>query len=188
MKEKINIKDSSILTKRVIIRPITKEELSLLNSSSKIKETFSLILKDTNELIGKISFEDFPSCLKHPQDTELLGTSLDCYILESYRNNGYGVEVVKAIISHSFFSRHLDFLLVSHLENDKVSKRLIEKCNFKYYTQNDELISYLLFNPYKRNNCHCQLCVNSTTCLCSMCPNKSFCEINHPIECKYKVN
>ena len=72
MKEKINVKDSSILTKRVIIRPITKEELSLLNSSSKVKETFSLILKESNELIGKISFEDFPSYLNNPQDTELI--------------------------------------------------------------------------------------------------------------------
>lgn len=188
MKEKINVKDSSILTKRVIIRPITKEELSLLNSSSKVKETFSLILKESNELIGKISFEDFPSYLNNPQDTELIGSSLVCYILESFRNKGYALEVVKAIISHSFFSRHLDFLLVSHLEDDYISKKLIEKCNFKYYAQKEELVCYLMFNPYKRNNCHCQLCVSSSNCLCSICPNKSFCQINHPIECKYKVN
>ncbi len=188
MKEKIDVKNCIIHTKRLIIEPITKEELLKLNSTSKSKETFSIKEKETNTLIGKISLEDFPSSLKNPKETELKGVNLNCYIIDEFRNNKYATEVIKAIISHAFFSRHLDFLLVFHEKNDLISTKLIKNCNFKYYSENEELISYLMFNPYKRNNCHCQLCINQSNCLCSLCPNKEFCLINHPIKCKYKVN
>jgi RimJ/RimL family protein N-acetyltransferase len=188
MNAEINIKDCSIQTKRLIIRPLTTENLSSINNSYKEKETFGIFLKDGNYLIGAISLNSLNKKLTHINKTELLGINLDYTLLENYNDNDYESEILKAIISHCFFSRHLDFLICSHLENNDKTKEILVKSNFKFYTKKDGLNYYLILNYYKRNNCHCELCINSTNCLCSICPNKSFCLINHPIECKFNIN
>ena len=208
MQAVIDITNSSIQTKRLILRPFNKEDLNdvhylssfssleesdkLLNKFIKNKNVFALVLKETNKVIGSISLGKLTPSIKQINDTELQGVNIDFSVSKDHSNQGLATEALKAIISHSFFSRHLDFLMCSHFEENIAVKRVIEKCGFKFYSIGEykeyKTTNYILFNYYKRNNCHCELCLNPTTCLCKLCPNHDFCLINKPVSCKFKVN
>lgn len=174
----LDLTNCSIQTKRTLL-------------TSTKKDTFSITLKDTNNLIGFIKLNKLPP-IKQLNDTELQGINVNYNVNENDFDVEIIIEVIKAIISHSFFSRHLDFLTFSHLENDEISEEIITKCKFNFYTTNEvnnkSYTNYILFNYYKRNNCHCELCLTPTTCLCKLCPNHDFCLINKPVSCKFKVN
>ena len=220
MQAAVDITSSSIQTKRLILRPFNKEDLldlhyifskeggtesyglpphtsieqseELLKKFIKGKNVFALVLKETNKVIGNIGLGKLIPSIKQINDTELQGVNVDFLISKDYWNQGLATEALKAIISHSFFSRHLDFLVCGHFEENLSSKRVIEKCGFKFYTngkfKEHNTANYILFNYYKRNNCHCELCLTSTTCLCKLCPNHDFCLINKPVSCKFKAN
>ena len=225
MNANIDITSSILQTKRLILRPFTNNDLNdvhyycslkdstnsygflphtsleqskeLLNKWIESKNVFAIVLKETNKVIGNIGLSKLMPSIKQINDSELLGVNIDFMISKDYWNLGIATEALKAIISHSFFSRHLDFLICGHFKDNIASQKVIEKCGFKYYTSGTftnkemgqiETIDYILFNYYKRNNCHCELCLNHSSCLCKICPNENFCKINHQIECKYKVN
>ena len=189
MEQSITLSGCSIQTKRTNLEEISKSELESFNNDSlKKKSTFSIIYKDNNETIGYVSYIKFPKEIKNLKDTELNGKEITIYIKEGYRKQGIAHEVLKSIVAHSFFSRHLDFIIMSCSSSDSTSQKLIIKNGLKKYCFTEEKHTYIMFNPYKRNNCHCELCLSRDNCLCSLCPNKQFCLINKPFSCKYDVN
>lgn len=189
MEQTINISGCSIQTKRTILQEISKVDLESFNKEElKKKSTFSIIYKDNNETIGYVSYIKFPKEIKNLKDTELCGKEITIFIKEEYRKQGIANEVLKSIVAHSFFSRHLDFIIMSCSSDDSTSNKLIIKNGLKKYSLNEDKHTYIMFNPYKRNNCHCELCLSKSNCLCALCPNKQFCLINKPFSCKFDVN
>ena len=189
MEQNINITGCSIQTKRTILQEISKQDLAFFNNELlKKKSTFSIIYKDNNETIGYVSYIKFHTDIENLKNTELNGKEITIFIKEDYRNQGIAHEVLKSIVAHSFFSRHLDFIIMSCSSNDYTFNKLIIKNGLKNYSFTEDKHTYIMFNPYKRNNCHCELCLAKTNCLCSLCPNKQFCLINKPFTCKFDVN
>lgn len=87
---------------------------------------FKIILKDKKQVIGNIGFE--PDVHREGTSSMEMGYALD----ESYWNNGYMTEAVKAVIDYAFDELGLDVLSIQTNIVNKASQKVIEKVGFTY--------------------------------------------------------
>lgn len=89
--------------------------------------TFSIVLKETNTVIGHLGIESdlFRRDLPHVRS---LGYALN----REFWGNGYMTEAVTAAIRYSFEVLQLRLLTVNHYPFNERSRRVIEKCGFHY--------------------------------------------------------
>lgn len=90
------------------------------------KETYAIALKETNILIGTISLYNYG--LRKYNKVKTLGFSLNY----NFWNNGLMTEAVKLMLGYIFHSTDCEILEVGHHTDNYASKRVIEKCGFKY--------------------------------------------------------
>ena len=90
-------------------------------------ETWAIVYKENNKVIGSIGIhkdEKRGSTIK----SKMLG-----YVLsQDYWGNGIMTEASKKVIQYVFEEKELDVLSVIHYTFNIRSKRVIEKCGFKY--------------------------------------------------------
>ena len=96
--------------------------VSLINK----KETFAIVSKINNKVIGSIGiYKDDKR--KNPY----------CYMIgyvlnEAYWGKGIMSEVLSSFVSFLFNSTNINLLTIYHFPHNLRSKRVIEKCGFKY--------------------------------------------------------
>jgi len=132
-------------TKRLIIKPSTMSELNELHEILNDEETmkfftegsyckeevmqilhkneleifhYSLILKDTNTVVGKISFHPWVE-----DDTYEIGWIMN----KEYCNQGYMTEAVSAMLKYGFDTLHLHRIIATCHPDNKSSARVCEK-------------------------------------------------------------
>ena len=98
----------------------------VLSSQIMSGETYAIALKDSNKLIGTISC--YNNAVRKYNKANSLGFSLN----EDYWNKGYMTEAVKLMIEYVFEKTMCEILEVGHHAENYGSKRVIEKCGFKY--------------------------------------------------------
>ena len=87
---------------------------------------FAITLKETGQVVGRIKFQ---SDLRRFHVKSLsLGYELrrDCW------GNGYMPEALRAMIVRAFEREKVDVLGISHFSENTRSRRVIEKCGFRY--------------------------------------------------------
>ncbi len=85
---------------------------------------FTIILKETNQIIGSISL----TFHKENNSAEI------GYILnKNFWHNGYMDEALKAIIKTSFEYYHLDFIIANYIDENVSSAKLLDKNGFVIY-------------------------------------------------------
>lgn len=89
-------------------------------------ETWAIEYKINHKVIG--SFGIHPDKKRNIENMKVLVYSL----AQDYWGKGYMTEVVKRVIKFAFEEMNLDLLSVSHYPFNNRSKRVIEKCGFKY--------------------------------------------------------
>ena len=89
-------------------------------------ETFGIILKDNNKLIGTISL--YQTSSRKWKFARSIGFSLNY----NYWNQGYTTEALKALIKYAFNKTDCEILEIGHHVGNEGSKRVILKCGFKY--------------------------------------------------------
>lgn len=100
---------------------------------------WAITLKSENKAIGWIELHSSINSLD--TTTKELGFVL----YQDYWGLGLMPEAINALIDYSFNTLHINKLICSHFENNKQSKRVIEKCGFKFNSkQNDKLYYYLI--------------------------------------------
>lgn len=108
----------------------TKEEVNeLLNKyiNSYQKEDYyrwAIILKETNECIGQIAF--------FLVDNKNHFSEIEYCIGSKYQKQGLATEATKAVIDFGFNEVNFHKIQICHKANNISSKRVIEKCGFKY--------------------------------------------------------
>ena len=154
----VDITGVRIETERLILRPWTREDLAdfyayssieglgqmagwtphkSMEESSKIldifireKKTFAIELKETGRVIGSLGIEE-----PDPDpEKELLGRELGYVLHKDYWGQGLMPEAVQAVITWFFNTLRYDFLTCSHFDWNLQSKRVIEKCGFRYFS------------------------------------------------------
>lgn len=97
----------------------------VLNYKNK-KDTFAIILRENNKLIGTISL--YSNNIRRTVNCRELGFCLN----KIYRNLGYMSEAVEAILYYGFNKLRLDLIMVCHHEKNYASRAVITKFPFSY--------------------------------------------------------
>lgn len=103
-----------------------EESKKILMSFIKADETWAIEYKENSKVIGSIGLH------KDDMRTGVNSKMLGYVLSEDYWGHGLITEASKAIINFAFNELNLDVLSVYHFRFNQKSKRVIEKCSFKY--------------------------------------------------------
>ena len=90
-------------------------------------ETYAICLKDANVVIGNITLFKNSQYVQKENEKEL-----GFWLGKKYWNQGYATEACKLILDYGFNELKLDKIWSVHFIDNLKSKRVQEKCNFKY--------------------------------------------------------
>lgn len=98
---------------------------------------YAVELKSENKVIGSIGIHE-----RYSDDTlnELKQRELGYVLNPKYWGNGYIPEAVKYIIKYCFEELRLDVIWCGHFDFNSNSKRVSEKCGFKYQFSKLEIL------------------------------------------------
>lgn len=104
-------------------------------------ETYAVVLKDTLEPVGCCG--TMLSNSLHSTDAQQNEAEIGYWIGKPYWGQGMIPEAVKALLSRCFNDLHLDAVWCGYYEGNTKSKRVCEKCGFKFHHTNKEIVSPL---------------------------------------------
>ena len=107
-----------------------EESRTILDLFIRGQKTFAVVLKETGKVIGSLGIEE------PDPDPEIdkLGREIGYALHKDYWGRGLMPEAVRAVISWCFNTLGYDFLTCSHFDWNMQSKRVIEKCGFRYFS------------------------------------------------------
>ena len=124
-----------------------------------IREKKTLALEFQGKVIGSLGIE-FYNEKDYPELDSLLGREIGYVLSKDYWGRGLMPEAVNAVIRYLFETENLDFLICGHFERNSRSRRVIEKCGFRYsrtvdfkteYGTRDKSMEYILYHPKHKN-------------------------------------
>ena len=131
-----------------------EESKMILNMFMAEKKTLALELKESGKVIGSIGLEniDFPDAINRQ------GREIGYALSKAYWGKGLMPEAVKSVIAYCFETLNLDWLTCGHFLWNAQSRRVVEKCGFRYvrdtvrqtrYDTEEATKLYVLYNPHK---------------------------------------
>jgi ribosomal-protein-alanine N-acetyltransferase len=115
----------------------SKEIIKMLTENN---DTYSIVLKSENKVIGSIGLHD-----RKPDITlsNLKQKEIGYVLNPKYWGNGFIPEAVNCLIEYGFNELNLDLIWCGHFDFNHNSKRVNEKCGFKYRFQKAERLKLL---------------------------------------------
>ena len=133
-----------------------EESKAILSRFIEGKHVFALEYQ--GKVIGSLGVEAYNE-ENYPELDNLQGRELGYVLSKAFWGNGFMPEAVKAVIEWLFNDIRLDFILVGHFDWNVQSKRVAEKCGFRYikttkyetrYDTVENSIEYILYHPERR--------------------------------------
>lgn len=114
-----------------------KESKEIINMFINNGDSYAIVLKEENKVIGGIGLHNS----KPDVSLEYLKQREIGYVLNpKYWGKNYVPEAVKALIEYGFNEMNLDLIWCGHYDFNNNSKRVNEKCGFKYkFTRKEKL-------------------------------------------------
>ena len=130
-----------------------EESRMILGSFIKHKKTFAMEYQ--GKVIGSLGIEQY--CEEnYPELDALQGREIGYVLSKPYWGQGLMPEVVQAVINWLFRVEGLDFIICGHFERNDRSRRVVEKCGFRYikttkfetrYDTVENSMEYILYHP-----------------------------------------
>ncbi|CEN22307.1 GNAT family N-acetyltransferase [Paraclostridium sordellii] len=116
------------------------ESKNIIHMFIENNETYAIILKSENKLIGTIGVHE-----KYPDESKvnLKQRELGYAINPKYWGKGIMPEAINCIIEYGFNELNLDLIWCGHAEFNYNSKRVIQKCGFEYKLSKKTILSQL---------------------------------------------
>ena len=115
--------------------------LEIIRTVFAAPEVYAVVLKNINEPVGSCGIM-FSNSL-HSADMTQDEAEIGYWIGKPYWGQGLIPEAVEALLSRCFNELGLDAVWCGHYDGNVKSKRVIEKCGFKYHHTNHETVSPL---------------------------------------------
>lgn len=117
-----------------------EESKGIIKMFIKNNDTYAIVLKDENKVIGGIGLHD-----RKPDNnlSELKQKEIGYVLNPKYWGRGIIPEAVKCLIKYGFNELNLDLVWCGHYDFNYKSKRVNEKCGFKYRFQKNEKLKLL---------------------------------------------
>lgn len=118
-----------------------ENSLEIIRTVFAAPETYAVVLKDTGEPVGScgIMFSDS----LHSADMKQNEAEIGYWIGKPYWGQSLIPEAVMALLARCFHDLHLDAAWCGYYDGNTKSKRVIEKCGFKYHHTNKDIVSPL---------------------------------------------
>lgn len=113
----------------------------IIETYMKFNRSFAIVLKDENKVIGSIGMDDMvteENLMKG--NRKYFGYALNY----NYWGNGYMPEASKGFIEYLFDKLNVYAVWSSHYDYNHNSRRVLEKCGFKYEFNKDGELFYSL--------------------------------------------
>lgn len=132
------------------------ESGKILDSFILHKKTFALELKENGKVIGSLGLETRESIPEKAQP--LQGREIGYVLSKAYWGQGLMPEAVKAVTDYCFHTLGYDWLTCSHFLWNSQSRRVIEKCGFRFFREGrfetrydtvETTRDYIIYNPNK---------------------------------------
>ena len=109
-------------------RPATtfEEEQTFFRRALWDSGCYAIVLKETGRPIGKIKFQ---KDIRRPKGNSL---SIGYELARAYWGRGLMAEALSAMVREAFRRRGVEVLAISHFAQNQRSRRVIEKCGFRY--------------------------------------------------------
>ena len=120
------------------------------------KKTFAIELKENGKVIGSLGLEERDGEPGVPIGS--MGREIGYALSKDYWGRGLVPEAVKAVIDYCFKDLAFDWLTCGHFVWNQQSRRVVEKCGFRYvkdcihqtrFGTEEPAKLYILNNPYK---------------------------------------
>lgn len=130
-----------------------EESRRILSNFIQGKHVFAL--EHQGKVIGSLGVEEYNE-ENYPELAAFQGREIGYVLSKDYWGQGLMPEAVRAVIAYLFDTIDLDFLLVGHFDRNNQSRRVIEKCGFRYikttpyetrYGTTETSIEYILYHP-----------------------------------------
>ena len=144
-----------------------KESRRILGLFIRGKKTFALELKENGKVIGSLGLEPRDEDAALPE--ELQGREIGYVLSRDYWGRGLMPEAVKAVIDYCFRELSFDYLTCGHFDRNDRSRRVVEKCGFRFLKKvvtptpwgvDEPEKMYVLYNPMKPIDKEKQPCLN----------------------------
>ncbi len=124
---------SSFMSQSEVMIPAGAEPLQTLDRAMALfrrdmrnDSCFAIVLKETNEVIGRIKFQS------DMRRFHVKSLSVGYELRRESWGMGYMPEALCAMIKRAFEKEKVDVLGISHFAANQRSRRVIEKCGFQY--------------------------------------------------------
>ena len=133
-----------------------EESRQILSMFIAEKKTLALELKENRKVIGSIGLETRDADLGIT--AKLMGREIGYVLNKDYWGRGLMPEAVKAVIDYCFSELGFDWLTCGHFIRNGQSRRVVEKCGFRYvkdvihttrFGTEEPTKLYILYNPNK---------------------------------------
>lgn len=157
MNKSIDITNAVLKTERLILRPWKESDLNDFYEYARVdgvgqmagwiphrsieeskvilshfisgKHVFAL--ECGGKVVGSLGVEEYNEQY-YPELDQLQGREIGYVLSKEYWGQGLMPEAVQAVIGYLFDTMKLDFILVGHFDRNQRSRRVIEKCGFRY--------------------------------------------------------
>jgi len=181
MNAPIDISDVVLCTPRLILRPWREGDLEdfyayarvdgvgqlagwlpheSIGESRKVLDMFirerkTFCLEHEGRAVGSLGIETYRED-RFPELDALRGREIGYVLAKDYWGRGLMTEAVSAVLDYLFEKVELDFVTVAHYEGNERSKRVIEKCGFRFvrctrhetqFGTVEDAREYVRFNP-----------------------------------------
>ena len=137
-----------------------EESKEILSHFIEGKHVFALEYQ--GKVIGSLGVEKYNED-NYPELAQLQGREIGYVLSKAYWGQGLMPEAVKAVIRWLFEEEKLDFIICGHFDHNNRSRRVVEKCGFRYIqttefkTRFDTIetaLDYILYHP-ERSKARC---------------------------------
>lgn len=113
-----------------------EESRRILHNFIAEKNVFAIVFKDNNKVIGSIGLHN-SWANNDPEYNNIKLKEIGYVLSKNYWGRGLIPEAVKEVIKFCFDKLDLDALTIGHFSTNMQSKRVIEKCGFKFVKQSE---------------------------------------------------
>lgn len=110
----------------------TDKEISktILNQFINDDDVYALVLKENNKVIGSLGLHN---CTMDKEYKANKQREIGYVLSKDYWGNGLVAEAVKKVMEYAFEEMNVDVLWCGYFSFNKQSRRVVEKCGFKFY-------------------------------------------------------
>ena len=186
MNQPIDVTGVEIRTQRLVLRPWREEDLADFYAYARVdgvgqmagwiphrsmeesREILALFMREKKtfaieyegRVVGSLGVECYNEA-HYPELNALRGREIGYVLAKSHWGMGLMTEAVRAVIRYLFEDVGLDFITVGHFDHNARSRRVIEKCGFRYMKTTDfetrfgtveRSMDYILYHPERSDH------------------------------------